>query len=1013
MSYAAGSSAITLNQSSGGFIVADEAYVQEPYTKKLTVSGAGVKYTNITVSNGGWVSVGQSTQLNGATICSGGSVILSKSIYASGLTISSGASMIQNANIPVLIDLNVQSGGYVNDIRHYASFGGANTFIASGAIAKATGIYASGGVIYNWSRGTTNATAVFFMNGITLSNGIVDQQVYILSGAVADGMTVVNSVLCIRSAGYAKNITVSGGHIGINTYAYPISLGGQNMNFARGQFGYGPVDSGVWEDNDLYAENGKLYGLHVNNSTWSYTAAGKTCAAGYLQNLTLADGISAIAPEIGKGGKLAVTNGAGVSGAVVLNSGNLDIASGCSALAPEISSGGIVTISEGAQLVGGEINSGGSLIMMRSAYVENLTISSGGSMIHDGNIPVLINLKVQSGGYVNDIKTYTSLGGANTYIASGTIAKATGIYASDGVIYNWSKGATAAATVFFMDGITISGGVVEQFLHLMGGATADNMTVLNNVLCIRSGGYAKDITVSNGHIGTNVYAYPISLGGRNMKFAAGQFGYGSVESGVWEDNDLYAESGFLYGLHVNNSTWSYTAAGKSLTAGYLQNLTLADGISAIAPEIGKGGKLAVTNGAGVSGAVVLNSGKLEIGDGGSAFAAVISNGGALTVGFNGSATDIDILTGGVADIKDGGEIGGTVQASGTGIVRVYNGGSAEGASVLTGNIHISSGGQFENGIIAGGTMTVAENGKASVFEQTGGRLLVRGFDAEASGVTVRGGNMSIGNGGALNDATISGGTVVVRHVAGWAYADIKSATASDVRIETGAGLTLESGGILQAGKLADGATLTIYKGGKAALTSAAAGATIDISFWDVNAGHGNTDAIITDWGTFSADTQINVYSFEEGYSYKIADTANANATLTLANTAWGVYGNAAVKSGEISANAFTGKSYDFSDGTTLSFGSVTVDTKTGDASALTTADAITGGRAIKWDSATGVTSGNIFLAGDMTSGQAWVELDGYTGGENTTLYGAQGNSFATGTVNLISPELLLDSMIDA
>ena len=70
------------------------------------------------------------------------------------------------------------------------------------------------------------------------------------------------------------------------------------------------------------------------------------------------------------------------------------------------------------------------------------------------------------------------------------------------------------------------------------------------------------------------------------------------------------------------------------------------------------------------------------------------------------------------------------------------------------------------------------------------------------------------------------------------------------------------------------------------------------------------------------------------------------------------------------------------------------------AASLSDAENFVEGRYAKWDASTQVASGTVILAGDMTDGVARLEIDGYVGGEDTILFGASGNTFASGSVEI-------------
>ena len=77
-------------------------------------------------------------------------------------------------------------------------------------------------------------------------------------------------------------------------------------------------------------------------------------------------------------------------------------------------------------------------------------------------------------------------------------------------------------------------------------------------------------------------------------------------------------------------------------------------------------------------------------------------------------------------------------------------------------------------------------------------------------------------------------------------------------------------------------------------------------------------------------------------------------------------------------------------------------TAVGTAAALAASGSTLNGcdREARWTGDTAVTSGSVYLTEGMTSGNAWLELDGYRGGEDTTVYGVAVGQVFTGAVNM-------------
>ena len=717
------------------------------------------------------------------------------------------------------------------------------------------------------------------------------------------------------------------------------------------------------------------------------------------------------------------TDGA-ISG-VVLNK-HILIGNGVTFAAPALNVNNIeLHVSDGAKVYDADI-AGGRLYVSSNGVASNVTMAQGMCNVYSGGSLVGIDataatanaLRLSSGTYLaGTVKIAAGVWQNNTAaftgedgVISGALVRVQDFAIGDGVSFrgiDWrgggwnfhvSSGAKVYDTVvnsngrlYVYDGGLVSGGRIEAGRVYVSGGVAEGLKLNTaNYIYVYDGGVASDIEVTAGRLTLDSGASAggvTATGANTLDIGAGAclFGANNITAGAWYNNTaaFTGEDGVISSAVVRMQDFSIGSGaafrGLSWTGAY--NLHISSGAAVYDPSLILNGSMYVYNGGLVSGGT-MEAGKV-----------FVSSGGVVeSLGLNAANAYVSVYAGGVAS---------NVGIGGNGRVYIYDGGVVSGVKVNTGLLLISSGAsaagidttdvtnanalRIDSGACLFGTNIIT----AGAWYQNAAAFT--GENGVISSVQVRVDDLSIGSGVKFSNVTWIGSYGL--HVS-------TGAAVYSPTLNNGGSMYISSGATTDNVIIKNGGMLTLRKYGQAALLAVSASAEVNIDFTDDLGGHGNTDAVITNWGTFNADAKVTVSGLEDGYSYKISDAANSNVILNLAGTAWDIYDDVTVKSGEAFANAFSGKSYDFMNGTTLALGTVTVATETGAAASLTNDDAIAGGRAIKWDSSTGVTSGNVFLAGDMTSGQAWVELDGYNGGAGTTLYGAQGSSFADGTVNI-------------
>ena len=954
---------------SAGLVAGDSAdYQVISVLASASDGGAPGELDEFTVSNGGTV-VGSGGILSVGTVSSGGVVKMYKQTRVTGITVQEGGEFnIAEGNVTLLGGNNIARGTWRNSPD---AFTGSDGVISGVIINRGHVRLENGASLYGVSLPTANqylyisAGAKVFDPVITNANA----RLYAYSGAVISGGSMTAGLFLVSSGAVAEGITVSGGTIRVHAGASASGIsviGANSLEISENDavlLGVNRIALGAWKNNTaaFTGEDGVISGAVLKQNLRIVDGAafyGLTFDGG--KYIYVSSGASLLAPSVTALAKVYIYDGGLISGGSMID-GNVEVSSDGATLDFNVN-GGTLAVRTGGVLWKGVIAADGSMTVGAGGTIADVTVHGEGTLnITDHNAIMQGVNRIDQGAWKNNTDAFTGEDG----VISGAVIKLD-LHIGSGVAFRSPTLNVNGRGLRVSSGATVYAPIISNGgrLYAYDGAQVSGGTVTGNGLVLVSeGGFVSGITVSDGSLrvsnGASAAAVRASgAGSLDIDVGGLLLGGNTIVLGAWKSNTaaFTDEAGVISGavIYRNISIGSgVVMGGLSKTNTSNVRFTIASGAQVRDISLtGVNGGLVVSGGL-VSGGS-MTAGGITIYDG--VLSDVEVRSGTLSIS-GGTVADLNVVSKGKITIGDGFTLAGDINFV---------------AGALTGDADaIAAGGVIENlDLAVGGTF--GSGITLSNFTQSAGTVIVRDTGAGVVGAVVYGGNMLVGD----------------------------TVTASDIRIENGATIQVESGAILTAGDLASGAKLTVCKFGQAAFAEVSAGAAVNIDFTDDLGGHGNTDAVITAWGTFNAGAKVTVTGLEDGYSYKIADAANANVTLNLAGTAWSVYDDVTVKSGEAFANAFSGKSYDFTNGTTLVLGTVTVATEAGDASSLTNDDAIAGGRAIKWDSATAFTSGSIFLAGDMTSGQAWVELDGYAGGAGTTLYGAQGSTFADGTVNI-------------
>ena len=953
--------------------------------------------------------------VKGLTIYGGYNYTYTGSI--SGLVVSGGTETIQLTNA-VNDDITVETGGLLNiynaTVENLTQNGGtvsavsgaavAATYISGATIAGGTAILTTGvsGAEFAVGDGELNIQGSANVVGATLTGGMTRVSGGALLRDVDVRGTGTTGVASIYAGATGENIRISAGRVdnygtvnGLIAYAgYNYTFGGSISGLAVSG-GSATIQRTSAANDDITVETGALlniYNAEITNLTQNGGTVSAVSAANFASpkitgaTLTggtaiLTTGVSGAEFEIG-GGELQIHAGANVSGATLTGGltrvsgalldadlrgvGKTDIASvfaGGTGENLRLSAGRFenrgavngLTIYDGynydyAGSISGLVISGGTAtIQLTNAVNDDITVNDGGLLyIYNATVENL----TQNGGTISAVSAAaaaTRISGA--VINGGTAILTTGVSGADIRINDGTVTMNGGFT-----GLDIGGGIAD----LKEGAVGAEVVVSGGTFYLSAGATGSGVTVSGG----SAYARGAAALLADVTQQGGRIDivYGASGSNI----DVGGGSAYFYQATVDGIAVR-DGGSTTIQNTVAENLTVYGGQANIYTEMSNiaqsGGSVYIANGATVTG-LNATGGRVSIANGG-VLNAVAGN----TVNdlYTIAGAKINLVKGAMLTGENTGIAEGTLYFNNSAVAGHATSGVIEGLTVNEAQLSIGSDLILKNAVLQHNSARISAYGNVVVSGATlynGGLVCNGGCDARIYDVTI---------------TRVSAGQFCTMNLSG-------TAEASNTVVENGGALALNAATV-------KAENTTLRAGGVLNINASGADTgkllTLDVS---------NGGVTINNLGLVKASTEIVLNGETAGNTYTIATTGATDKYVNCGE--WGLYDDR-IKAGESVTNAFTGFSYAFNaTGTAITVDAVTVGTKTGDASALTSDDAITGGRAVKWDSATGVTSGNVFLAGDMTSGQAWVELDGYAGGANTTLYGAQGNSFATGTVNI-------------
>ncbi|MGD7069352.1 Hint domain-containing protein [Acetobacter sp. AAB5] len=591
-----------------------------------------------------------------------------------------------------------QNGGtVVNGVGLFVSSGGT----ASGVTAEAGGyihVYNNGAAISSLISGGTLET----VGSTSFTSATAGGNILVSSGGISNNDAIgPNGQETVW--GTANNLTLSGG----GAHAY-LSAGGIGSNWTNEDGGWAGVYDG-----------GTLNGITVDGANTYVDVQGGQVTNATVTNdsiLQIESGVTVSVISASSGGAIQVSGGGTAAQSFIGTSGVMDVASGGTSISATLKepdatlnlsgsasdttlSAGAVNVYAGGELTDTTVQSGLITLSGGSATVVNATNGSGGIIVDDGGS--LTSATLASGGYVHvsaggtaisDIVTsggteYVDNGGssisaqiltsdANIIVSGGGVAADTKIVSGYATVYDDGKvlGGSIQSGI-----ITVSGGLVSNTtadsgggFEVSGGSVSGLHINTGGFINLYNGGSATDITgtgsnLTNGNGGVNVSGGTLT----SASFTAG--------------STLNATGGTLQNITFNNSGY-----------GFASNASLTD------TTINANGNLIVYDGATTTNTIVSGTNAFEaVSAGGSSISAKISDGGHEYA--NAGATIINPT------------------AENGGAITIHNQGILSNATIQNGaSLSIGSGGQLS------GTVTLLNGGKASIYSDAGGTIIMDG-----------------------------------------------------------------------------------------------------------------------------------------------------------------------------------------------------------------------------------------------------------------------------------------------
>ena len=917
----------------------------------------------------------------------------------------------------------------------------------------ALGVVRSGGVLSNFTLTTDNATGAnrtWFWVGKAAGDGAgtarevtVEKMARLqvqLTGKAYDTNVISGGTMYLYHTAVAEDTVISGAYNGNRAQIFVNAAGnelrrtrildsgaayftaGKHTDTVVGSGGYLGGVYGVSATN-LVAEAGATVDLSYNSNTsgmmlrgtstaiaegtlrYNGTLLNGAAAAGVLSNVSgaaawrfnIGEELTVENAKLTSGTRIYAHETAVVSSSVILTSGNISLLE--NTVGRDITVGGAgeifanCNVFDNASAYDTVVYEGGFFRTRNEGSIASgVTVYSGGSALGWGGL--MEDVRVEDGGHLHvsagasatnvwlNAVAATDATDFNLLVAGGTVEggsacgdggkwAVTGVVCSGGVLSNFTlttkNYSTALPTWFWIGKANGDGGGLARDITITVGAklqvqqngVAENLNMNLGELVVMQGGTASSVT------GVNRCAVTINNGGS------------LVNADLTNCRQTFNAGATVRNVKLTTpNTAPVIAAGANVDGVEIVSGTLTVDAGVTVRNLTMKTQATGTNSLIVNGTVIGGSG---VGLGGvtNAFRFAVSSGGVLS--------DFT-LADGTADY----------QARGW----VYTGGTVR-------NIVIGSKGHLQlDGRTAGSTPVVS--GAVIMAGGTGLAWYGDFYDADIRGY------LQLFTNGSVSGAVIrDGGKIDV--------------TAANTNAEN---VVIDNGGYMYFNNdTADADNLVIHSGG--VLSNYVNGTINDLTVsaggrwiceWDYYAARVEGTVTLDLTGVKGEDTALAERSFN----------ALAASRVVKASEEIGNYEYKLLASGGALANAFTldiggGNTY-ATDNTTadiidpltrMSYSRqiddealklvTTVDTSrvisaVASAAALATSGSTLNGsdREARWTNETGVTSGNIYLADGMTTGNAWLELNGYDGGTATTLYGARGSAFAFGAVNILA-----------
>lgn len=567
--------------------------------------------------------------------------------------------------------------------------------------------------------------------------------------------------------------------------------------------------------------------------------------------LTTSSGGVVISALVGSGGRLAVTSG-GVAVAATVISGGTQLVSGYgSALGTLLTNGGTLSATTLGSIASGIIQqNGGALVTTTNATVTGS--NSLGTFFIDGSTKTANNVLLENGGslIVNAAASATSttinLGGMLTVVAGGV---ATGVTQNSGGALNATTNTAVSGTNtlgnFSINSATktASGVLLEStgaLLIVSSGGQAFSTTLKNSgVQNINSGGSTSNTQIMVGGR-ENVLSGGTASGnliqdGGVLNVATGASALGVTQQAGGIISASVATGGStMTGINALGSNFSINggtannfviASGGLLFAGAgttTTNLTQQQGgginVNMSANISGTNALGAFTVAGGVANNVLLeNSGLMSAGNGQTAINTTVGSGGQLAIGL-GTLNGATISSGGIFNI--------TQVGNGTN-VNLLNGSIIRGNSFFTGFNRITGTNVYSlNGVDVSGTFSIDAPTRtvSGIVLDNGARYSVGGLST-VSATTILSGGTLVAN--AVNNPTATGikqlsggiisasllGTLNGTNPLGTFFINSATKSASNVLLESGGLLIVNSGGTATSTTAYSGGTVNVTGGG--------------------------------------------------------------------------------------------------------------------------------------------------------------------------------------------------------